>query len=306
MRSWRAAAAVILMGFGAATAMASEFDGASLVVGRVSDDPKSAFPRIERFARHLSDGLGAFGFEKGAAFVAADNREMLRALRDGLVDVVSESPFSAMEFVAGGNAEVLLLEKRRGTFLYRSVFFSHKNGAVQGIADLKGRKIGFEDPGSSSAYRLPRAVLEAEGLGLMPVVSAEDQVPADKVGYLFLFSEVNIATAVARRILDAGALSDSDWSNRKRVPDRMREQLSLFHSSESFPRSLLLVRVGLKPELKERIRDILLRDSSDPAVSEVFHSYYSVGGYKRLDAQAVAQLRFIGLRVDADGGTIAP
>ena len=293
MRSWRAAATFILVGFGAASAMAAEFDGTTLVVGRVSDDPKRAFPRVEMFANHLSDGLKELGFERGTAFIAADNREMLQALRDGVVDVVSESLFSAMRLVAGGNAEVLLLEEKRGAFIYHSVFFSRKDGPVQRIADLKGRKIGFEDPGSTSGYRLPRALLEAEGLELTPLASVDEAVPSDKVGYVLLFREINIATAVAHRIIDAGVVNDSDWNNRKRIPDRMREQLSLFHISESFPRSLLLVRAGLKPEIKERIRDILLAGSSDSAASEVFRSYYSVGGYEPLDAKVASQLRDI-------------
>ena len=69
----------------------------TLVVGRVSEDPKGNFPKIEMLARYLARRLEPLGITAWEVVIAKDNQEIISHLRSGSVDLVSESvlpPFS--------------------------------------------------------------------------------------------------------------------------------------------------------------------------------------------------------------------
>jgi len=203
-------------------------NGQAIVFGRVSDDPKSAYPDLELMAGMLAPHLSKFGYTRGAAVVAGGNREMIRLLSEGKVDVISESPFSALEFEDAGVAEILLLERKRSVANYRTVFFSRWDSGIDSLDDLKGKKIGFEDLGSTTSFRFPMLVMKRSGLVAVPLSAPEDPVPPDKVGYLFFHGELNIAVAVVRKQVHVGAFSDRDWKRDSRVPRRIKDQLDWY------------------------------------------------------------------------------
>ena len=265
--------------------------GQAIVFGRVSDDPKSAYPDLELMAGMLAPHLSKFGYTRGAAVVAGSNREMIRLLAEGKVDVISESPFSALEFEDAGVAEILLLERKQRVASYRTVFFSRLDAGIDSLDDLKGKKIGFEDPGSTTSFRFPMLVMKRFGLEAVPLSTPEDPVPPDKVGYLFFHGELNIAVAVVRKKVHVGAFSDRDWKRVSRVPDRIKDQLRIFHRTAAIPRSLLLVRKDLSAALRKEIQGTLLQlDTSDPGVKKVLREYYRVHGYSALDAETRKKL----------------
>jgi phosphonate transport system substrate-binding protein len=266
-------------------------NGQAIVFGRVSDDPKSAYPDLELMAGMIAPHLSKFGYTRGAAAVASSNREMIRSLAEGKIDVISESAFSALEFEDAGVADILLLERKRGAASYGTVFFSRKDAVIGSLDDLMGKKIGFEDPGSTTSFRYPMLVIKRSGLEAIPLSKPEDPVPPDKVGYLFFRGELNIAVAVVRKKVHVGAFSDRDWKRDSRVPRRIKDQLRIFHRTATVPRSLLLVRKDMSAALRKKIRDTLLQlDTSDPGVNKVLRKYYRVRGYSAIDAETRKKL----------------
>ena len=250
-----------------------------IVVGRVMNDAAMGLPGALAMASHLASKLGHLDIAWGDAMAASDNKEMIQKLRDGTVDVVSERPLSAFLFFEEAGAEILLREWRKGVPAYQTVFITRKDSAISSLAELRGRKIAFEDQGSTSAHLLPALILQRRGLSLVELSSARMAPPADRVGYVFAKSELNIATWVHRRLVDAGAFSNLDWDDPLSTPPTLRDDLEIVHTGRPFIRSLLLVRPGLRPDVKEAIKNVLLSMGDDPDAGEALSAFGKVTKY---------------------------
>lgn len=253
----------------------------TIIVGRVSRNPKSQIPKLEALANHLAERLQDVGILQGVAVIAADNTEMVRLLRDGAVDLISETVFSGMYFAEEGGAEFMLREWKKGISEYRSVFIARRDSGIRSIEDLRGRKVAFEDRGSTSGFLLPMAILKQHGLNAAEI-PATGQARPDRVSYAFAAVEVNIAAWVARGITDAGAFSTQDWEDVARTPEPLKADLVIIHESEPLMRSAILARAGLRPELKARIKQVLLQMHEDPAGQEVLKRYNRVAKYDEI------------------------
>jgi phosphonate transport system substrate-binding protein len=141
-----------------------------------------------------------------------------------------------------------------------------------------------------SAFLLPLAILRREGLEPVELSSPQAVPPAGRVGYVFAKSEVNVVTWVARGLVDAGAISDGDWDERARTPKPLKAQLEIFHTSKPFIRSLIVARRGLRPEVKARVREILLDMHEDPEGADVLKAYYKVKKYDEIEGEVAESL----------------
>lgn len=250
-----------------------------LVIGRVSSDPVKTLPRLQVLSVYLADQLAPLGITGSQAIIARSNAEMLLLLRSGQVDAVSETVMSAFMFADEADAELLMREWKRGVSSYRSVLFSRTDSGIETLDDLRGRVVAFEDRGSTSGFLIPMAMLREHGLEAVELPAPGIAPPPDKVGFVFVGTEINIAAWVTRGMVDAGALNDGDWQDVERTPDGLRDQLSVFHQSSPIPRSVLIVRSDLEPELREALRSTLAQIEHDPAAEEVRTAYYGVARY---------------------------
>ena len=262
----------------------------SIVVGRVSADPEKTYPRLEKLAQYLARRLAPLGITAGGAMVAEDNRTMIRYLSQGKVDLVSETVLSALLFSDETGAEILLREWKKGVPWYYTVFITRKGSGITTLAHLRGRKIAFEDPGSTTGFLLPLAMLKREGLETVELSSPRDTAPADKVGYAFVTAEVAIAASVVRGLADAGAFSDRDWNEVGRTPGPLKKRLEIFHMSRPLIRSLILARRGLRPEIKARVKETLLGMHDDPEGADVLKAYYEVKKYDEIEGEVSKSL----------------
>lgn len=266
----------------------------TIVLGRVSTDPKKNFPKIEMLARYLARRLEPLGIRAWDVLVAQDNREMIGYLSEGRVDLVSEAVFSALLFSEKAGTEILLREWKKGAPWYHSVFITRKDSGIATLADLRGRKVAFEDPGATTGFLLPLAILKRAGLETVELTSPRDGVPADKVGYAFAIEELNIAAWVARGLADAGAIGSHDWDSLRDAPTLLKKQLHIFHASKPFIRQVILARRGLRPDVKARVKEILRGMHEDPEGADVLKTYYRVKKYDEIEgeaAESVAEAR---------------
>ena len=170
----------------------------TIIVGRVTESPKKHFVKLQKMAHYLAERLANPGLVAGRVVMAKNADQMAHMLRDGQVDIVSETPFSAVKWVDGVGAEPLAREWKKGVASYRTVFISRKSDGVTTLAGLRGRKIAFEDPGSTSAFLIPLAMLRLAGLDTVELTNVRDSVPAGKAGYAFTQGEVNIGKRSVR------------------------------------------------------------------------------------------------------------
>ena len=262
----------------------------TIVVGRVTEDPKKHFARLETFANYLAGRLESVGITAGGVVIAKDNEQMITYLREGKVDLLSETALSALLFVEQTGAEILLREWKKGVPTYRTVLITRAESGIAALPDLRDRTIAFEDRGSTSAFLLPLAMLRREGLEPVELSSPQAVPPAGRVGYAFARGEVNIVAWVARGLVDAGALSDGDWDELVRAPKTLKQQLKIFHTSKPFIRSLVVTRSELRPEVKARVKEILLDMHNDPDATDVLKLYNKVKKYDEIESEVAESL----------------
>ncbi len=257
-----------------------------LVIGRVSQHPEKHAQALNQMASYLAAKLGHLGITDGAAIIAPDNARMIKMLRDGRVDVVSETALSALLFEEEAGAKILLREWKKGAAQYHTVFFARADSGIQSLADLRGRKIAFEDPGSTSGYILPLAVLNRSGLPVVELADPHSPVSPTEVGFAFAHSELNITMWVQRGLVYAGVLSNLDWEDAMRAPEVIKKDLVIFHEGPSFIRSLLVVRDGLRADVVGALRDALLGIHEEPGAKPILASYNKVTRYDEISGEA--------------------
>ncbi len=261
-----------------------------LVIGKISDDPKKHHPILEKMGGHLAQNLSAAGIMKSDVLIAKDLEQMAEYMANGRVDFISETAFSAMKLKMQAGAEVILHEWKKGVPFYQTVFFAAKDSGINSLRDLKGKKIAFEDVGSTSGYLIPSTILSRRGFRLELLQSPRGSPKDDAVGYIFSRGELNMVTWVARGLVSAGAFSSTDWEEVIRTPDALKKSLKIFATSSPIVRSLALVRKNLSSDIKSSLRSFLIDMSNNEAGRKMLLKYYKVSKYTDIGSKAAQSL----------------
>ncbi|MEQ8194464.1 MAG: phosphate/phosphite/phosphonate ABC transporter substrate-binding protein [Rhodospirillales bacterium] len=263
---------------------------ATIVVGRVSGNPRSTYPKLDKFAGYLAHKLRPLGITRGEVRIVRSSRQMIRLLQEGKIDFLSETIMSALLMQERAKAEILLREWKKKRGWYWSIIIARSESNIRGLPDLRGRKIAFEDPGSTVSFLVPLALLHRAGLQAVRLKSFADPVPPGKVGYVFADKEINIAAWVERGFVDAGALSNWDWRSKRRTPRSMREDMEIVFESRPLIRSVFVARAGLPEALKRRTKEILLGMDRDQAGKRILKSYFKVKKYDEITGEVAESL----------------
>jgi phosphonate transport system substrate-binding protein len=262
----------------------------TLVLGRVSDNPKKHYKRLKAMADYMVAHMRDLGIVEAKVLMAKDRQQMTSYLKQGKVDWVTETPFAAVIFREEAGAEVLLRRWKSGVSEYFTIFFARKDSGIRSFNGLTGKTIAFEDARSSSAYFVPASLLIDDGLKLTRLATAREKPPAAKVGYVFAGDPINITTLVYKRLIQAGAYSNLDWDDEDNLAKALRNELHIFYTSKRFPRAIELVRKDLAPRIKQRIKAVLLNIDKDPAAKSVLQGYEHTTKFDELDQEALSGL----------------
>ena len=245
----------------------------SLVIGRLPSDAHQAYKQIKPMVDYVADRLADLGITGGSVLMAKNHEEMLRYLREGKVDWVQKGVFEALIYNREAGAEIALRSWRLGVPNYHTVMFARKDGQIASLKDLVGKKIAFEDPGSTSAFFVPSAILKRANFQLLELSSSKEKTPAGTIGYVFAGDELSITTWVHRGLVDAGAYHNQNWTNPEENPGAMKKDLKVFYEGKPMPRMVELLRGTLEPNVKARIKKVLLRAHQDPGATNALQAY---------------------------------
>lgn len=245
-----------------------------LVLGRISDDPRSHYEQLKPLLDYVVPRMAGVGIREGRVLMARDAQQMASYLRRGQVDWVTETAGTAMLLQERGNAQPLLLTERDGVSRYRTVFFVRRDSGLDALEDLRGRSVAFQNNASTSAYFVPAIELLRRKMSLSLLLSPMDKPSGGTVGYVFARSELNIGAWVHKRLVDAGTMSDIDWNNAARVPASYRKDLEVIHITEPVPRALEMVRGDLDPKVQARLREVLIEAAGDPLASDALKYFF--------------------------------
>ena len=254
-----------------------------LVLGRLSDDPKSHYEQLKPLLDYVVPRMRDVGIVEGRILMAKDLQQMASYLRRGRVDWITETSGTAMALSQRSGIEPLLLTERNGVGRYHGVFFVRRDSPINSLEDLKGRTLAMQSVWSTSSYLMPMMELLNRGIRPEILLSPQDTPTADTVGYVFTRSELNISTYVHKRVVDAGVISNIDWQSEQRMPAVFRRDMRVLHETEDVPRAVEMVRADLDPAVRARLQEVLLEASHDPVAGPALHKFFGTTAFHRID-----------------------
>ncbi|CAH2406134.1 phosphonate ABC transporter substrate-binding protein [Mesorhizobium ventifaucium] len=221
------------------------------------------------FADHIKEVLGV---EKVSLFPAADYDGVIQGLLGGTLDF-AELGASAYAKVYLENKDavqpILTTIQTDGSTGYRAVMVARADSGIKTLAEMKGKKLGFADPDSTSGY-------------LIPVTSLPKDIGMDVKSYFastgFGGGHEQLVLEVLKGTFDAGttwASGVGDFNdgyssgNLRKMVDKgvlKMDDLVELWQSPLIPNGPLVVRTSIDAGDKQKITDFLTKlPETDPA-----------------------------------------
>ena len=216
---------------------------------------------VQCFVDYLTED---FGFEKVSVFPAADYDGVIQGLLGGTLDYaeLGASGYAKLYLEnADAGEPILTTVQTDGSTGYHSVMVARKDSGMTKLEDMKGKKLGFADPDSTSGF-------------LIPTVTLPDAI-GDSIDNFF--SETgfgggheNLVLEVLKGTFDAGttwASGVGDFSEgytsgnlRKMVEKGILDMndLTELWMSPLIPNGPLVVRSSLDQDAKDAIKKFML------------------------------------------------
>lgn len=206
----------------------------------------------EAVARYgaLVDWLAArAGYPAGDLVVHDSSELVIGQLCDGSADLLLESVYPVVVSMLGCRTVPVAVAAKGNSYRYHATIIVRSDSSLTSLTDLGGRDILFEEPSSTSAYLVPRSMLESAGL----IVEPYDQASRPgAVRYRFGREKLNLVGWVVHGLAAAAAISDQDLQG---FPDA---ELRVLARSEPLPRQAVALSPRLSEAARERVRVALL------------------------------------------------
>lgn len=222
----------------------------------------------------LIDKLPAvLGVEKVSLFPAADYDGVIQGLLGGTLDYaeLGASGYAKIYLAKADAVEpILTTQQTDGSTGYYSIMVARKDKGFKTVMDLKGKKLGFADPDSTSGY-------------LVPSVSLPDSIGGKSVKEFFGETgfgggHENLVLEVLKGTFDAGTTFGSGVGefkdgytsgNLRKMVDKgilnMDEIVELWRSP-LIPNGPIVVRSSMNADIKSKFKQFMVDlPKSDPA-----------------------------------------
>ena len=170
--------------------------------------PNEKIKDVEPFRQELEKRLGGI---KVNIQIPTEYSQLVDLFKRGEIDFAFFTALNFIEAERDAGAKALLKKVYDGKEFYYSSIVVRADSKIKKISDLKGKKIGFVDPKSTSGYLYPRVMLRAagldSGLGVAPGPTT--------LAYDFFGNHENSVQALLDKKVDAiGVWGDEPKSNR--------------------------------------------------------------------------------------------
>jgi phosphonate transport system substrate-binding protein len=208
-------------------------------------------------------------------FVATDYTGIVEALRVEKLDVAFLAPASYVLAKEEADVKVLLKSERKGIPSYYAAIITRADSGIRTLDDLRGKSFAFGDSLSTTGHVFPRKMLKERGID--PVRDFKQ----------ILYSGGHDATvlSVLNRKVDAGATyanspdsEDTAWMRYLKTPEEIKK-IRAIAFSEPIPADNLVIRAKLDEKIANKIVEIFLRLSNDPAGKKMFRDLYQIDGF---------------------------
>jgi len=198
------------------------------------------------------------GFLPPNAYVLAhDNRKaadlLLQAQRYGVNDETGQPTTDKVNF-------------------YKSMIIVKKDSPIKSLADLKGKKMGWQDVTSSAGYVFPAAELKAAGV----------DPDTDVQGVTIKGHDAAVMALLNGQVDAVAVFQDARNNVKKDVPD-VFEQTRVLHFTAPIPNDTISVRSDMDQAWRDKISQAFIDIGNDPEGQKVIEEIYTHVGYEKGD-----------------------
>ena len=227
---------------------------------------------LKPISDYLSERLGV----KVEAFTASNYIGVVEGLGSGSVDFGIIPPFSSLLAQKQSNAKPILTSKgKTGKPGYTAELYVRKDSGIKSLQDVKGKKVAFVDPSSSSGYIYPGAMLVNAGLNLDKDISYQFSGGHDKSLQLLLNKDVDVI-----------ATFDGVEDRYAKDFPQAKTDIQKLATSDMIPGVMVTTSSKMDKELQKKLEQALRDIEKNPKMKELFTKMFSITGFTDVDQDA--------------------
>lgn len=220
---------------------------------RVGILPYEAADKVRENWRPFADYLGKRVGREVTVYIGTDYVGLIEAMRAKKIELIMLSP---LPYVIASNQMKLIplftpleiKEKgKRGSPFYRGVIITRSDSGIKDLKDLKGKKMAFVDPASTSGHLYPVDLLMRNGI---------DPQKDLKMEY-YAGNADSLVNAVFDGKCDAGALYKGGMERVLKAESKIN-QMKVLAETRDIPSGVMSARGDLPKSLVEKIRKAIV------------------------------------------------
>lgn len=151
---------------------------------------------------------------------------------------------------------------------YKSMVVVKKNSPINSLADLKGKKIAWQDVTSTAGYIYPAAELKKAGVD-----------PEKDVQGVIVKGHDKGVLAVLNGDTDAAAVFEDARNNVKKDYPNVFNDTKVIYRTQGIPNDTISVRSDMDQAWKDKVADAFIAIGKDPEGQKIVKDIYSHIGY---------------------------
>lgn len=230
---------------------------------------------IEDSSKKLKEYLESQTKYKFEVSIPQNYIAVVEAFGTGRADVAALNTFGYILAHDKYGAQAYMTVLRHGSSTYQSQFIAKADSSIKKVEDLKGKKVAFVDPASTSGYLLPLKMLKDKSID-----------PSESV---FAMKHDNVVSMVYNGQVDGGATfysppTDGQIEDARRLvktqyPD-VEKKISIIQLSDPIPNDPIVFRKDMPEEMKKKIVDTLMVFVKTEDGKKAFKAIYGVDDLK--------------------------
>jgi phosphonate transport system substrate-binding protein len=227
--------------------------------------------------KYLAQRLHEENITDGKVIIAKDAKIMAQFMNEGKADILIESVFPTLLVNFATDSKMLLRRWKDGIPQYSSVIISKKD--VTDLEQLKGSKITFDHPYSTTGFFIPKTMFLEKGYKIVSYKNNPGNVSADLIKYIFSNSDENTFFWVLRGLVKAGAI---DYPSYLRYSNNNPDTLNILYKSHLIPRHVVSFRKDLPQPLLDKIVNLLIHMHQNKEGLEILKAYQNTAKFDLL------------------------
>jgi phosphonate transport system substrate-binding protein len=195
--------------------------------------------------------------------------DLVSALREGRIDVAWLPPIPFARLEAEGVVRALVCAERGGPDAYVAVLLARAESSIASLDDVRGKRVGWVDPLSTTGYVVPRMRLS--------VRFPDAELFAKET---FFGSHAAVVRAVLDGIIDVGASYGGFSADGELVRGAFddfggrAEDLRVVEAFGAMPPDLIAIRGSVAPELEDALGAAFVATGNEPLMLDAVRTTF--------------------------------